>query len=109
MRDVEHARRYAEISKRLSRITTIGAVVVTALQSAALWGEWERIGILIGLQAALTVYNTWITFRVLPRHGMRAEVARTIVNMTSVIAVVYFVGWTLPVWLWMPFVALSFD
>src|SRR5690349_2604912 len=101
--------RYAEVTRRLTVINSVGAGCITLLSVIAIWGSWRAIGVILGLQTLVIAFNTWVTVVLLPRTGPIAEVARSIVNFTAAVIISHLAGWPLPSWFWLPFVALAFD
>jgi len=104
-----HPARYVEVNKRLSRITGSGAALITALTVAAAWGKWRALAIVAAIQVLVIAFNIWVNLSYLPRRGRSAEVVRAVVNLTTSVVTNHLAGWPVPVWLWLPFVALAFD
>jgi signal transduction histidine kinase len=101
--------RYVEVNRRLTTLNGVGAAAISGLTVVAIWGHWRLIGIAIGIQPLVIAFNIWVNLVYLPRRGRSAEVLRAIVNLTTTVIVNRLTGWPLPVWLWLPFVALAFD
>jgi len=102
--------RYVEVSARLNNINLLGAWLITALMLVATWGEWRRFAAVVVVQATLVPFNAWVTLSLLPRRDVKTtELVRTAVNLTGTIVVGTLTHWPLPIWLWLPFVALAFD
>jgi signal transduction histidine kinase len=91
-------------------VTTAGAIGISLLMFAATWSRPDHLGIVAGVQLALVPFNVWVTLRLQRLRGVRAaEAVRALVNLSGTAAIGHFTGWPLPVWLWLPFVAVSFD
>ena len=101
--------RYVELTRRLSTFNGAAAGVISALIVIAIWGQWRRVALIGGIQACLVAFNIWVNLVYLPRRGRSAELVRTIVNIAAGLVVNRVAEWPLPVWLWLPFVALAFD
>jgi two-component system chemotaxis sensor kinase CheA len=107
-RERRRERLYLELGKRAATKTNIGAAVINTMILLWTWGHWRQFVIALGLYAVILPANIAID-RLLPRHGIRIEIGRALFNQ-SICAVVYqWIGWPLPVWLWMPFIPLGFD
>jgi signal transduction histidine kinase len=101
--------RYVEMNRRLTSLNGMGAAGITALTMAAIWGQWQRLAVVGGIQLVVIAFNQWIDRAELARHGRSIEVKRALVNVGSALVVNHVAGWPVPVWLWPPFVALAFD
>jgi len=102
--------RYIDITRRLAVASNVGAAVISAALLAATWGQWREFTIVVLVQGALIPFNTLANTRLLGRWGVtRTEVARSVVNMTGSVLVGTLAHWPLPIWLWLPFIALLFD
>src|SRR5690242_10641526 len=97
------------MSRRLNPIAAAAATGIALLHALSFYGQWDRVAIILGIQIALIPFNVWVTLRLLARHGRRAEMLRTGVNLTASILSVELGGFALPAYLWIPFVALAFD
>lgn len=100
---------YVDLNRRLSNVNASGATLITFLIIISIWGEWQRVAIITGIQACLIAFNVWVNLFYLPHHGEKAEVLRAVVNFGTGIVTNHLAQWPLPVWLWLPFVALAFD
>ena len=101
--------RFIELSHRLSNFNILGAAVIALLTAASVWGQWRAVGIVVGLHAFAMVFNAWVNKVYLRKRGRSAEIARSAVNLTILVIVNRAAGWSLPTWLWLPFMALAFD
>ena len=102
--------RYIEISGRLNNVNQLGAWAITTLMLVATWGQWRSFVAVLVVQAALVPFNAWVTLSLLKRRGVRtAELIRNVVNLAGTVLVGALTHWPLPIWLWLPFVALAFD
>lgn len=90
-------------------MTGVGAGVITALVLVALWGQWRAFGTIVAIQLPVIAFNVWFNEWLLPRRGPKAELLRVTVNLVAVVGANFAAHWILPVWLWLPFVALAFD
>ncbi len=86
-----------------------GATGITFLTCLSIWGQWRALAIVAGIQAVVIPFNIWVNVIYLPLKGRRAEIVRTVVNLSTALVVNEVTGWPLPVWLWLPFIALAFD
>lgn len=107
--DSSHAR-YVEISGRLNNINLAGAWLITGLQLVAVWGDWRSFAVVVAVQATLVPFNAWVTLSLLKKRGVEsAELIRTVVNLAGTMIIGAMTHWPLPMWLWLPYVALAFD
>ncbi|MEO8700104.1 MAG: ATP-binding protein [Kofleriaceae bacterium] len=102
-------RRYVEVARRsASRVnaTALGIVLLIVATSAT---SWERFGFAVAAHAIILPLNIVLTAVVVPRLGARAELLRMVLNgLFSGFAYVV-IDWPLPVWLWLPYMAVTFD
>ncbi|HEY3495571.1 MAG TPA: ATP-binding protein [Polyangiaceae bacterium] len=103
------AARYAEVNERLSALNAAGAGMITLLTALSVWGRWTTLAEILAVQIPVIAFNTWVNLVYLPRRGRSAELLRTLVNISLAIVVNRIAGWPMPVWLWLPYVALAFD
>ena len=101
--------RYVEMNRRLTSLNGMGAAGITALTMAAIWGQWQRLAVVGGIQLVVIAFNQWIDRAELARRGRSIELERALVNVASALVVNHVAGWPAPVWLWPPFIALAFD
>jgi signal transduction histidine kinase len=104
-----HGDRYAEVSQRLYKVTTIGATGITLLTIATTFGHWRALAMIAVIQVLIVAINTWVTLWLLPRRGRSAEMVRMAFNLTAAVVVSRLAEWSVPTWFWLPFVALAFD
>jgi two-component system chemotaxis sensor kinase CheA len=96
------------LAKRARRTTNIGALAINTLVLIWTWGDWHRFAVALGLYAVIFPLNLLVD-RLVAKHGTSTEVGRALMNQ-AICAVAYqWIGWPLPVWLWMPFMPLAFD
>src|SRR3990170_4461618 len=99
---------YAETMRRMMPVTTAGALGITLLMFAATWDNPKHLAVVAGVQLALLPINIWATLGLRRSRGVRvAETVRALVNLSGTAAIGHFTGWPLPIWLWLPFVAIS--
>ncbi|MBI5512436.1 MAG: HAMP domain-containing histidine kinase [Deltaproteobacteria bacterium] len=101
--------RYVEVARRLDRVNSVGAGVIGLLTILAVWNEPRLVLYSSLLLAVLLSFNIWVSRSALARFGRRVEILRAAVNLASNLAFGHAAHWPLPVWLWLPFVALAFD
>ncbi|HLK41414.1 MAG TPA: ATP-binding protein [Polyangiaceae bacterium] len=102
--------RYIDLTRGITRSASTGAGVVSLLGILAVWGDWRRMAVVAGTQAAVVCFNTWINLRLLQRLGVvAAEALRALVNGASMLFIAHATCWPVTSWLWLPFVALTFD
>ncbi|HVU00469.1 MAG TPA: ATP-binding protein [Polyangiaceae bacterium] len=100
---------YVELNKRLTVVNGAGAAGITALTALAIRNDPHRLAFVVVTQVVVIAFNTWVNVVLLPRRGRRAEIPRTVVNLTTAMLVNHVAGWPIPVWAWLPYVALAFD
>jgi signal transduction histidine kinase len=105
----DHGDRYAEMSQRLNKLSTIGASGITLLSIATMFGHWRALAAIAAIQVVTIAFNIWVTLWLLPRRGRSAEVIRTAFNLASAVAMGRLAEWPIPSWFWLPFVALAYD
>ena len=102
-------RRYIELTRQVTPIANIGAMAIALLIVASCATSWPRFLVALGLHLVLIPTNIVITAFVMPKFGPRAEIYRTILN-GIVCGIGYgYIQWPLAVWLWLPYVTLTFD
>jgi signal transduction histidine kinase len=101
--------RFVELTRRLSNFNILGAAVIALLTAVSIWGQWRAMGIVLGLHALGMCFNAWVNLVYLRKRGRSAEIVRSIFNLVILMIVNRVAGWPLPVWLWLPFMALAFD
>jgi HPt (histidine-containing phosphotransfer) domain-containing protein/PAS domain-containing protein len=98
-----------EVTKRALRNTNIGALVLNLMVAAWTWGHWHHFAIAVGLVAFILPTNVFVINRFSARYGIRAEIGRSLFNQAVCSIAYQWIGWPLPVWLWLPFMPLAFD
>lgn len=101
--------RYIEINRRMGALKGVFSASITLLMLATAWGDWRRFGIVAGLQCAVIAFNVWTDLRGLKRFGRRFEIVRVLGNIALGIPGFILLGWPLPIWLYLPFIALAYD
>lgn len=101
--------RYAELRSRLNRLNNIGAGCLTGLTLASIWGRWGIMGTVVATQIPVIGFNIWVNLDYLGRRGRQADLARTLINCAAIALTAHVSGWTIPNWIWLPFVALAYD
>ena len=105
MRDDE---RYIELSDRSAKTANLGAMLITFVIAVATWGDWPAFVVAVVGQGLVFGANVVIAGVLVRRYGPRFDIWRALFN-TCVCSVLYeLMGWPLPVWLWLPFAALTF-
>ncbi|HEY1814467.1 MAG TPA: ATP-binding protein [Kofleriaceae bacterium] len=97
------------MTKRALRNSNIVALVLNLMVVAWTWGHWHRCVIAAGLVAFILPTNVFIINRFSRRYGIRAEIGRSLFNQAVCSVAYQWIGWPLPVWLWLPFMPLAFD
>ncbi len=101
---------YVELSRRLARVSSIGALIIHVLLVVSVWGQWRHVALVIASNCVLIPINIWITLVLLKRRGpVVGEAVRAFVNFGAGVVTSHILRWPLPVWLWLPYVALVFD
>jgi signal transduction histidine kinase len=104
------AAEYTETIRRMLPVTTAGALGITMLLFAATWDNPKQLAVVAGVQLALLPINVWLTLGLRRSRGVRvAESVRALINLSGTAAIGHFTGWPLPIWLWLPFVAISVE
>jgi signal transduction histidine kinase len=101
--------RYEEMNKGLSGVNGAGAAAITLVTMLAAFGDWRTVAAVAAIQFPVIGVNLALNQWGVPRFGMRAEILRTVVNLSSGLVVATVTDWSFPNWLWQPFVALAFD
>jgi class 3 adenylate cyclase len=103
-------RSYTALSRRLATVNAPGWMAITALTVFSVWGDWNKVLVIVAVEAVVTPFNIYVTLRLLERWGQaRAETARALVALASTVVVGHLADWPLPLWFRIPFVALAFD
>jgi signal transduction histidine kinase len=102
--------RYVESMARMNGVQAIGAVAIHVLTLVQAWGHWRVVTIMVAGIVLVTVWNSLVTLVLLKRVPLIVgELVRTLVNVGFSIYVAHYLDWPLPVWLWLPYVAIAFD
>src|SRR5258706_642571 len=110
MREHQITASYGHVMRRLTLLNSAGALSIHALAIMATGGNWRSLGWICLGALILVPANMWFTLVLLPKRGMTyAETARSLVNALVGVGVYHLIGWPLASWLWLPFVAVSFD
>src|ERR1035438_4739215 len=95
---------------RLSATTAAGAVAIYALTGLSVRGQPRSLWWVGGCLVCSVPFNTWISSVLLKRWGTSAaESMRMVVNLLLALVQNHAIGWPLPVWLWLPYIAITFD
>jgi len=87
-----------------------GATVIHGLTIASVWGRWPVVIEVGSIAVLLHAFNAWASLRGLPLLGLpRNEVLRQGVNLSAITVIGVLAGWSLPVWMWLPFAAVLLD
>jgi len=111
-REAREARdtRHAESIRSLTNSTNLGAFAVSAATAVASWGDWHAVRVICAAQLVLIPFNMMLMTWVMRAAGpATTEVLRTIVNMAGFVVLAQLTGFPFAMWLWLPFVALTFD
>ncbi|HEX3595091.1 MAG TPA: ATP-binding protein [Polyangiaceae bacterium] len=102
--------RYVEMTGRLAKIRGAGAVVIGVLVSLSRWGDQRVFVVLLGVHFLQVSFNAWVNLRLLRRVGpAKGEALRNAVNVTTLVITGHIAHWPLPVWFWLPYLALAFE
>jgi signal transduction histidine kinase len=105
--DRQHA---AELRRQLLTVHAPGWALITALTVVATWGDRDKVLIIAAGELVLVPFNVWMTLRVRRWLGpARTELLRTTVDAIGLVTIAHAIGWPLPVWFRLTFVALAFD
>ncbi len=96
------------VAKAARRTTNIGAMAINALVLIWTWGDWHRFAIALGLSVVILPLNLLVD-RLVAKHGASTEIGRALMNQAICAVAFQWIGWPLPVWLWLPFMPLAFD
>ena len=95
---------------RLSKSHVVFALLVWLLTIVGVWGQWRLVGLAFLLAVAMAPINGFVNQVAIRRHGaLVAEIGRTTLNASLTIFFCHVAGWPLPVWLWLPFMAMASD
>jgi signal transduction histidine kinase len=108
MTDRAHER-YVEISQRVYAVSDIGAVVLTVAIVAASATSKSRFLLSLVLNIAMVAFNLAVNRWVVPKLGVRGDYGRMVANGLLTGVVYSAIDWPLPVWLWLPYVAIMLD
>lgn len=101
---------YGRVMKRLTDLHGAWAGAIHVLTLFAVLPRVRDAIAVVAVAALLTPLNMWITRWILPRLGpVRAEIVRMCVNLGLGLALYHATSWPLPVWLWLPYIALGYD
>jgi signal transduction histidine kinase len=101
---------YSETTRRMLPVTTLGALGIAVLMFVVTWNNPKHLAIVAGIQLALVPFNVGVTLGLERLCGVRiAETVRALVNLSATALIGHFTAWPLPIWLWLPLVAISFD
>jgi signal transduction histidine kinase len=102
--------RYVEMRGRLNRVTVPGAFAISTMVTLSCFDDKRLFAILLGVQLFQIPFNVWVNLRLLRRLGPHAgELFRNAVNLCFSIAAGHLAHWPIPAWLWLPFIALTFE
>lgn len=101
--------RAIHVRRRLRRLNGYGGGAIAALTLGSVWESGKALLPVLGLQLLGFGFNLGLTRW---RHGSLAARARQVRfagNVLLALLVGWCSGWALPVWLWLPFVAIAGD
>ena len=102
--------RYAQVMGRLSVTMAAGALAIYALTALSVHDKPRSLWWVGGNLLCSVPFNAWISSVLLKRWGASAaESMRMVVNLLLALVQNHAIGWPLPVWLWLPYVAITFD
>jgi signal transduction histidine kinase len=101
-------RSYVEITARMRITANIGAFAIIVMVLAACATSWTRFGLAVVLNFAVFAVNLAFD-KIVVRFGSREAVLRATFNGLACAFIYGCIDWPLPVWFWLPFVALTQD
>jgi signal transduction histidine kinase len=101
--------RYVELAARILPRFQREAHLIAAAIVLSCATSWSRLATALALHLVLLPANTAITAFASPRFGARAEIARTVMNVGLCSIGYALIDWPLPVWFWLPYIAVAFD
>jgi len=104
-----HDELYAVQMRGLDSVINLSAAAIGLSIIASVATDPRSLAIAIALQVLVIPMNVFVSRVLVPRHGPRVEVWRTVVNQVICCIGFQLIGWPLPVWLWLPFAGLAFD
>jgi signal transduction histidine kinase len=110
-RPAEHKKDLHEgIQKRLATVNGAGALMITLLVIASVWGQWHTMALIGAINGLVVASNLFVTFVLLSRMSrLNAELVRGVINVGTGVWIAHVAGWPLAGWLFLPYVALVFD
>jgi len=93
---------------RYARARYQATLLIQLLTMAALWGQWRRITILVGISVVTMLANVLGFYRWARRGGRidRVDDAKNLFNSLVTVVIGHLCGWPLPQWLFLPMNAL---
>ena len=101
--------RYVELSQRLNSVSNAAALAITLCVVAASATSVSRCVLAFVVCAGMFVFNLAVNRYVVPRSGARGDVWRMVANGLLAALAYNLIDWPLPVWLWLPFIAITFN
>ncbi|HEX4341559.1 MAG TPA: ATP-binding protein [Polyangiaceae bacterium] len=98
------------MTHRLAKIRGAGAIGIGVLVSLSRSSDAPVFAFLLGLHALQVPFNAWVNLRLLRQVGpTKGESIRNAVNVTLLLVTGHITHWSLPVWFWLPYLALAFE
>jgi signal transduction histidine kinase len=102
--------RYAHVMRRLNVSSALGALGIHVLIALSVHDKLRSVLWVLGSLAIMVPVNMWITTVLLEKRGVAlAETIRLAANIVAALVVNSAIGWPVTVWLWLPFIAITFD
>jgi signal transduction histidine kinase len=107
---IVHADRdYSHVMRRTNAASAVGALAIQVLTVLSVSGNRAAMAWVVGTALLLVPFNIFVTAVLLPKLGGRAEVLRAAANVVAGFVVGHVAGWPLAHWLWLPYIAVTFD
>jgi signal transduction histidine kinase len=99
-----------ELRRQLFTVHTPGWAMITVLTVIATWGDWDKVLVIAAGELLLVPFNVLASLRLRAILGpARTELLRVAGNVIGLVVIAHLIGWPLPVWFRLTFVALAFD
>jgi signal transduction histidine kinase len=100
-------RAYAHATQRVTALNTAVGLAIYTLVAASVWRDGRALAWVGGTVAVLVPMNIGISILLVKRSVRGAEALRVVVNVSCGLLFSHAIGWPLPIWLFLPFLALT--
>jgi two-component system, NtrC family, sensor kinase len=102
-REREHELLASRIRERLDWFVFTLIIITQVLLVGSVWGQWGRIGILMGTFVTVAVLNFLVSHRFSGEQARVGEALRMVLNLLVAAPIFgHFTDWAFPVWLYLP-------